>query len=281
MFGYVRPLKPELLVREFARYRSVYCGLCKQIGHDYGLLPRLSTGYDLTLLAILLLSLSDGLPPERAEGCILNPIAKKPVSRGGPVLELCAGLSVLLAWHKAADNFQDGRSLSGMAGMGAFGLARIKARRRFPEFDRVIADQMAELAKIESGDPDMSAADVFGCMLQRIFGLAAGLVTGRDDLKQAIGLLGRDLGSWIYLIDAIDDLADDCNNGDWNPFSRLEPGQACKIAESALEERELAADRTAALLPYLRDGGLMANVFTKGLPTVRGQVLRGEKPARL
>jgi hypothetical protein len=63
MFGYVRPLKPELLVREFSRYKSIYCGICKQIGHDYGQLPRLALGYDLTLLAVLLLPRPGGSRP--------------------------------------------------------------------------------------------------------------------------------------------------------------------------------------------------------------------------
>ena len=46
MFGYVRPYKPELLVKELTRYQSVYCGICKQIGRDYGQVPRLALGYD-------------------------------------------------------------------------------------------------------------------------------------------------------------------------------------------------------------------------------------------
>jgi hypothetical protein len=76
MFGYVRPLKPELLVREFSRYKSIYCGICKQIGHDFGQLPRITLGYDLTMLAVLLLSLSAKQPPDELAGCIINPLAR-------------------------------------------------------------------------------------------------------------------------------------------------------------------------------------------------------------
>ncbi|MFT9057020.1 MAG: DUF5685 family protein, partial [Ethanoligenens sp.] len=28
MFGYVKPFKPELKIREFEAYRAVYCGMC-------------------------------------------------------------------------------------------------------------------------------------------------------------------------------------------------------------------------------------------------------------
>ncbi|MBP1757334.1 MAG: hypothetical protein H6Q62_190, partial [Firmicutes bacterium] len=101
MFGYVRPYKPELLVRELSRYQSVYCGICKQIGRDYGHLERLLLGYDLTLLAILLLALSDEQPPEDFAGCISNPLKKRPALRGGQIIELAAGLTILMAYHKA------------------------------------------------------------------------------------------------------------------------------------------------------------------------------------
>ena len=33
LFGYIRPQKGELLVREFEQYRGFYCGLCKQLGN--------------------------------------------------------------------------------------------------------------------------------------------------------------------------------------------------------------------------------------------------------
>ena len=53
MFGYIRPNKPELLVKEYDLYKSAYCGLCKRMGKDYGRLSRLALSYDGTFLAML------------------------------------------------------------------------------------------------------------------------------------------------------------------------------------------------------------------------------------
>jgi hypothetical protein len=285
VYGYVRPHKPELLVREFSRYRSVYCGICKQIGHDYGQIPRLTLGYELTLLAVLLLSLAEDQPPVRLEACVLNPLLKKPIVRGGAVLELCAGLSVLLAWAKAADNARDEKAfkklLAGLLAQNGLAAARRRARRRYPAYDRIIGEGLAALARYEAGQPDPAAADAFGALLKRLFREAAALVTERADLREALGLFGYHLGCWIYLIDAIDDWASDCNNGDWNPFSLLDAEQARAMADDLLQEHELAMDRTAALLPYRQDSGLMANIVTQGLQEIRRQVLLGEKPGRL
>ena len=281
MFGYVRPLKPELLVREFTRYRSVYCGICRQIGHDYGQLPRLAVNYDLTLLALLLLSLTDWQPSDQPSACVLNPLVKKPMVHGGKVIELCAGLTVLLAWHQAADRVRDDRSWRGRLLQIAFSRAYRRARRRFPIYERIIGRELAELSRLESGPPDPSAATVFGRLLQQIFLEAASLAVSDESVRQAVGLVGRDLGQWIFILDAIDDWAGDCDNGSWNPYGLLDKDAAYRQAVAGMEALELSLDRTAALLPYCRDGGLMANIVTQGLPAMRTRVLSGQKPERL
>jgi hypothetical protein len=281
MFGYVRPLKPELLVREFSRYKSIYCGICKQIGHDFGQLPRITLGYDLTMLAVLLLSLSAKQPPDELAGCIINPLARRPIARGGPVIELCAALTVLLAWHKADDDVRDEKSWRGRTIRAILRRSRRRAARRYPEYDHIMSEEMENLRRIEMGEPDPAAAAVFGQLLERLFTQAAVLVTERRDLQQAIGLFGRSLGRWIFLLDAIDDLTDDCDNGSWNPYSRMEITAARETAAATLAELELEMDRTAALFPYQRDGGLLANIVVQGLPATRQQVMQGEKLTRL
>jgi len=281
MFGYVRPLKPELLVREFSRYKSIYCGICKQISRDYGQLPRLALGYDLTLLAVLLLSQTDTQPPDQPAGCIISPLPKRPIARGGPVLELCAGLTVLLAWHKAADDVRDEPGIRSRAVRAALQGSQRKAARRYPEYDAIIAEELHNLNVIESGEPDLAAAVVFGRLLERIFGLASVLVVEDQALQSALGLFGRHLGQWIYHLDAIDDWQGDCDNGRWNPYGSMTRDEALASATAAMMELEMEMDRTAALLPYHRDSGLMANIVTQGLPAAREQVFRGEKLRRL
>ena len=38
MFGYVRPYKPELKVKEYEMFRAAYCGLCWALKEKYGIL---------------------------------------------------------------------------------------------------------------------------------------------------------------------------------------------------------------------------------------------------
>ena len=32
MFGYIRPCRPELKIKDEARFRAYYCGICKALG---------------------------------------------------------------------------------------------------------------------------------------------------------------------------------------------------------------------------------------------------------
>ena len=59
MFGYVRPFKGEMLVKEYDAYKGVYCQLCRALGKYYGFPMRLTLSYDCTLYALLALNQRD------------------------------------------------------------------------------------------------------------------------------------------------------------------------------------------------------------------------------
>lgn len=277
MFGYVRPYKPELLVKELTRYQSVYCGICKQIGRDYGQLPRLALGYDLTLFAVLLLSLSPDQPPEELAGCISNPIKKRPMLKGGEIIRLAAGLTILLAYHKAADNARDEHPVLGRTVQLALAGAHRKAARRYPSYEQAIHEHLGTLHELEKGAPDLAAAEHFGRLLESFMAQAAPLASPDPAIQAGLSRFGYHLGSWIYLLDAIDDRDNDCNNGSWNPFSALDPTIAQETARALLEQHELEMDRVAALLPYDRDAGLLGNIVTVGLLAARDSILSGRR----
>ena len=65
MFGYIRPSKPHLSEQDEARFQSVYCGLCHELGRKYGFAARFVLNFDFTFLAILR---SDAQEPE-CESC--------------------------------------------------------------------------------------------------------------------------------------------------------------------------------------------------------------------
>lgn len=65
MFGYIRPFQPELRMKEYEAYKSVYCGLCKELGRRYGIFARFTLSYDFTFLAILSMAVQTNMPDLR------------------------------------------------------------------------------------------------------------------------------------------------------------------------------------------------------------------------
>ena len=53
MFGYIRPRRDTLLVRDYDRYRAAYCGLCRALGKRCGFAARFLVSYDMTFLYLL------------------------------------------------------------------------------------------------------------------------------------------------------------------------------------------------------------------------------------
>lgn len=59
MFGFVKPLVPELKVKDSDFYRSVYCGLCRSMSKHTGGISAFTLSYDMTFFALCRMALSD------------------------------------------------------------------------------------------------------------------------------------------------------------------------------------------------------------------------------
>lgn len=276
MFGYVRPEKSMLLMRDFARYRSIYCGLCKTVSARGGQIPRLAVTYDMTFLALLLLSFSKDDSETCSEACILNPLKKKPIAKAHPALDFAADMTCLLAYLAAQDERRDEHPVRGAFKGLALRRAGRKAASRYPETARKLEGELETLHEIERGTPDLkAAADSFGRFLRTVMetALDTAELTEPALLDAALPEVGTALGRWIYAVDAFDDLPDDRHNKQWNPFSDDTDALAFERADLFLREQEMTLDRLLALLPYVRDGAIVGNIVTLGLPATRERVM--------
>ena len=53
MFGYVKPVVGDLLVKEHEFYRATYCGICRAMKKYTGKLSNVTLSYDSVFLALL------------------------------------------------------------------------------------------------------------------------------------------------------------------------------------------------------------------------------------
>lgn len=288
MFGYIKPLRADLRIREFDTYQAIYCGLCRSLGRLYGPFARVTLSYDFTFLAVLGLSLNKEDAPCFAPGrCPVNPLKKKAFCQDNPILDYSALCATLLVYYKARDSLQDRgwkEKLSAIFLYPFAASARRKAAKAQPELDAAFSQMMlrqTELEKAQCSNVD-EAAEPTAQALSLFFSRLS------DDpmQKRVLERLGYLLGRYVYLCDALDDLADDTKKGNYNPFlcsSRsenpqvtLEEQKTQAMGSLNLTTAELAS--AYELLDIQRFGPILENIIYQGLPSaVRSIRSREEK----
>lgn len=219
VFGYIRPEKSELKVREYELYKSVYCGLCKQLGKDYGWLARMTLSYDCTVLAMLTMAVRNECPAVHQGRCVVNPTKKcRFCSSNGESLHLAGAVSVIMTYYKLTDTIEDSgffKRLAARCLRGWLKRSYRKAARTYPSIDedcRRMMEQQREAEKADSGID--RSADPTAVMLSSL----CKSLSDQPEQQKVLGLFGYHLGRWIYIMDAADDLEKDLKSGSYNPF---------------------------------------------------------------
>ena len=150
MFGFVAADLNTLSDEEKLRYRSVYCGLCRTLGKRHGALSRLALSYDLTFLILFFSSLYEPDEAENTERCLIHPL-KIHNYTVNCVTEYAADMTVLLAYHKALDDWNDDRSAKSRAYAAALKSAYKKVSAAYPQQSETIERCISELTAVEKG----------------------------------------------------------------------------------------------------------------------------------
>ena len=223
MLGYVTIAKGDLKIKEYDIYQGYYCGICKAMGRRCSQVSRFTLSYDSVFLAMVLAALEDTADEIEMQHCIVHPIKKKPVCLNQKAVDYAADVMVILAYHKFLDDWKDEKSPAGLAGKTALAGAYRKLSAKYPQVCTKIEAGLAALSKLEaekSGSLDMTA-NAFADVMEPLFtGYFDGYPGGETDAprQRILALMGRALGRWIYVIDALDDYAEDREKGSYNPL---------------------------------------------------------------
>lgn len=263
MFGYVIPNQAALSPEAQARYRSAYCGLCRRIGVLHGTRGRLTLSYDLTFLDLLLCSLYEGESAcaTGCDHCPIHPIRKVEWRSSGPT-DYCADLSVALHYYNAQDKWNDDHSLLGLGFEKMLAAPTQEAAARWPRQCSAIRTCLDRLARYEAeGSEDLDAVSgCFGELMAELFDYR------QDHWSPELRSIGFNLGKYIYLLDAYDDLPRDERKGAYNPLRTLsrEPGYEEEMRE--IFELLLAnCARSFERLPCVEDVDLLRNILYSGV----------------
>ncbi|MGN1047658.1 MAG: DUF5685 family protein [Eubacteriales bacterium] len=288
MFGYVKPYTPELKIIEDSYYKATYCGLCRAMRAETGLLSSLFLSYDIAFLACIRLAVTGERPEFEKKRCPMHIFKKRLVMLPNEALSFSAKAGLLLSFHKLEDDIADEK---GFRLLRAYVLKLLLSRsfraaaEELSELDASLVSALSELRGIEKEkvrSADMPSA-LFGHMMEKVF--AYGLKDER--MSKIAAATGYHVGRWIYITDALDDMENDLANGSYNPFVMLYEGKSLDTdKKSDIEGASSAVLAKASAAIDLLDfgdrrdlGGLIRNILSEGMPRITHNILFGCKTA--
>jgi hypothetical protein len=275
MFGYVTAYKPELKMKDFYKYKAYYCGLCRTLKDRYGRFGQMTLTYDMTFLIILLSSLYESQSKREQNRCIVHPVQKHDMLIN-EITEYAADMNIALSYHHLLDDWEDEKSVAGLAGTKVLKRKYKKIQAKYPRQCEVIIEslnQLHECEKRKESNLDM-VSGCFGKLMAELF------LYRLDQWEPYLRKLGFYLGKFIYLIDAYEDLEKDMEKDNYNPLIAI-------AKEASYEEQcknmltMMMADCTIEFekLPCMEDIDILRNILYEGVWT-KFDSMQNEKSTR-
>ena len=213
MFGYVRINKMDLTFREYENYKGYYCGLCKYLKENHGEISRIGLNYDITFLIVILSAIYKPKTNIFEEVCLVSPFKRKK-KLINEITEYAASMNVLLTYYKLEDNLLDDK---GVKDILAYNLYKSKlkiAHEKYPHKSKIIKEQMKLLNELEKNKEYNidKVSNTFGELMGEIFAYK------KDKYEDDLRRIGVNIGKYIYILDAYEDLNEDYKKGRYNPF---------------------------------------------------------------
>ena len=262
MFGYVKINKMDLTFREYEHYRGYYCGLCKSLKDNHGEISRLSLNYDITFLVLVLTSVYKPKSNIIEEGCIANPFKKKKKITN-EITEYAASMNVLLTYYKLEDNLKDDNRLKDKLAYNIYKGTLKKAYERYPQKAEFIKNQLNILYNLEQ-EKNLNidlVSNTFGNLMGEIFAYK------NDQYEKELRKIGFNIGKYIYLLDAYEDLDKDYEKGRYNPFIEyIDKKEELKIKVDKLISMSLGMlARSIDNLNIRFNKSIIENIFYSGV----------------
>lgn len=271
MFGYVTINKPELKIKDYDKYQSYYCGLCRILKQRHGFMGQVTLTYDMTFLIILLSGLYEPAEEITIYRCPYNPLKKCNVTIS-EITEYGADMNILLAYYNLLDDWDDERNLLKKS---ASLLLENKCKQVINKYERqasVIKNSLEKLHQCEKNmEKDMDfVAGLMGEMLGEIF------VYKQDEWEEHLRKMGFYLGKFIYLMDAYEDRKKDSKKGSYNPFYNLEKELSERDILFILNMMVTDCAKEFEMLPIIHNVEILRNIIYAGVWLKFDQIQKAE-----
>ena len=285
MLGYTLPYYNRLSPADNRVYRRYYCEGCHQLKQGFGLRSTLTVNYDMTFNTILLNGIAgDVLDFEGTHRrlCFLD----RPKADSDLLRKMAAYTLILTKWE-LHDDETDKPSIKTKGASAMLKGAIDRAVEAYPEYDAMVGEGFARLHEME----------LEGCkdavLMGKTFG--EGLIGALRDIAgdhacEDLDNVFRQLGTVVYLMDAIDDLDEDFKGGTYNPLlpekgytnsSDFRLKNVYSLTSMLNEQIGSLQGSYSKIRPLLRAGqGICDNIVYLGIPNSAKKVMMGSSTAK-
>ncbi len=261
MFGYIIINKGDMKFREFDVYHSYYCGLCQALKEKYGKLGQISLSYDITFLVMLLGSLYEPETEVSEVKCMAHPFEKH-ILRKNEFSYYGADMNLLFTYYKCKDDWEDESKLTRLAYMKMVKKAYCDICAHYGEKTRKISSLMRELAqeeKRQNQDIDHMAG-LFGEIMAEM------MTPKNDEWSSSLRHMGNNLGKFIYILDAYEDIVEDIKKGRFNPLrKRYENPEFEEEIKTILTMIMAECCKEFEKLPVIENVEILRNILYSGI----------------
>lgn len=273
MFGYLRPYKEELKLKDIKLYSAYYCALCNQIRKSYGILWTFFLTYESVYILIFLESIIN-LPVETvALKCHLNPLKKGKILINQNLLEYAAFINMILIDLKFRDDEYDEKKV--LKKLLKFLLEINKKYKVAETYYCNLSNEMiseSELLKeLESKSASLDVcADTTANMLKSIIDNFFQINTIDNNISKISILLNGYVGKLIYILDAYEDFECDRKKGQFNPIIFMHTPnsnekEALVKTEKILRLLKLCIAKEIEDIKFVKNEEIVENILTYGI----------------
>ena len=215
MFGYLNIDKTKLENGQQGLWQTFMCGLCMSTKKLFGNLPRMFVNNDINLFNVLFHSAQDVDVVIEHKRCFAHPVKKRTIIEPTDLTDKLAVGNVILTYLNVYDDVVDGGSIKKKTALRLYRKSYKKAQKAWPQLDQVLCQHYENLRRLEQDSSTSldQVAHSFASLSQDFCKLVMGELA--SDFLQT---LCYNLGKWVYLIDALDDVEKDIKKGNYNPF---------------------------------------------------------------
>ncbi len=274
MFGYVTPYKMELKIKDYEMFKAYYCGLCISIKNNFSNLCRMTLNYDMTFLGILLDSLEYSKHKYVVTKCIAHPMKKRPKVIDNRALDYAAFCNVSLVYYKLLDDYNDDNSLSKKFISMYIKKFINKSKEDLSPILVNIEENIKKLSFLEKSG-EIISIDELSDPFASLTAFIVSYYYKDENFYNELYDLGYNLGRWIYIIDAFDDLKEDMEKHKFNAINKAFNVENLSYEDLIIKEGNriefnliMSANSTSEALdklPINKNKDLLFNILQLGL----------------